>query len=117
MIRVDVDETEWDDDLRLLHNGVPFTGETVEKTPHGEVVAVSSYVNGREDGLSTEWYASGQLKARGVARLGVAVGLHESWHANGQPASVAEFDEEGNQLSLREWDEAGNLIKESINRR
>lgn len=113
MIRVDFDEVSWDDDSRVVHNGVWFTGEVVEKTRSGEIVAVTSYWNGVEDGQSTEWYPSGQLKARGVARYGQAVGAHQVWHPNGQLATEAVFDDEGHQLSRRAWDEAGNLIADS----
>lgn len=117
MLRVDFDEVGWDDNALVVHNGVPFTGEVVEKAPNGEIVAVTSYVNGREDGPSTEWYPSGQLKARGVARFGHAIGMHQVWHPNGQLAAETEFDDQGLQLSNREWDEAGNVIAEATYRR
>jgi antitoxin component YwqK of YwqJK toxin-antitoxin module len=113
MMRVDFDEVDWDESALLIHDGAPFTGEVVEKTADGAIVAVTSYVNGREDGPSTEWYPSGQVKARGEVRFGTAVGTHQVWHPNGQLAAETEFDDQGNRLSNREWDAAGNVIAES----
>lgn len=117
MNRVDFDQVDWDDFALVVHNGEPFTGEVVEKGPGGVIVAVTSYVNGREDGPSTEWYPSGQVKARGDARFGQAVGVHQVWHPNGQLAAETEFDDQGHQLSNREWDEAGNVTAESTSSR
>jgi antitoxin component YwqK of YwqJK toxin-antitoxin module len=116
MKRVDFSKVSWDEFALLIHDGEPFTGEVVEKTANGEIVAVTSYVNGREDGPSTEWYPSGQVKARGEARFGEAVGVHQVWHANGQLAAETVFDDQGKRLSNREWDEAGNVIAESTHR-
>ena len=87
-----------------------MTGEVVETTSTGANVAVTSYTDGREDGPSTEWYASGELKARGASRLGLAVGVHKEWHVNGQLAAETAFDDQGHQLSNREWNETGNEI-------
>jgi antitoxin component YwqK of YwqJK toxin-antitoxin module len=116
-MRVDFDEVNWDDDALVIHDGVPFTGEVVEKAPNGAIVAVTGYVDGYEDGPSTEWYPTGELKARGVTRLGRAVGVHQVWYRNGQLATERAFDGQGHQLSIREWDEAGYMLKESIYRR
>jgi antitoxin component YwqK of YwqJK toxin-antitoxin module len=116
-MRVDFDEVDWDDDLLLIHDGAPFTGEVVEKTRDGAVVAVTGYTDGYEDGPSTEWFPTGELKFHGVARRGWAVGVHQVWHRNGRLASERAFDDEGHQLSNREWDENGNLLEESIYRR
>lgn len=117
MKRVDFDEVDWDEFGLVVHDGEPVTGEVVERAPNGAIAAVTSYVNGREDGPSTEWYPSGQVKARGEVRFGEAVGVHQVWHANGQLAAETEFDDQGHRLSNREWDEAGNVISESFDRR
>lgn len=112
-MRVDLDEVSWDDGL-VVHDGVAFTGEVVEKAPDGGIVAVTTYVDGYPDGLSTEWYPSGQLKARGATRRARAVGLHQAWYPNGQLATERTFDDQGHPLSTREWGETGRLVKESI---
>ena len=95
MPRVDLDDVEWNDFALVTHNGEPFTGEVVEKTSTGAVVAVTDYTGGMEEGPSTEWYPSG---------------VHQEWHLDGHLAAETEFDDQGRQLSNREWDETGNEV-------
>jgi antitoxin component YwqK of YwqJK toxin-antitoxin module len=108
IMRVDLDQIQWDEFALVIYNGEPFTGEVVEKSPDGAIVAVTNYTDGLEDGPSTEWYPSGQLRARGLSRLGTAVGVHQEWHPNGRLAAETRFDDQGRQLSGEAWDEAGN---------
>jgi antitoxin component YwqK of YwqJK toxin-antitoxin module len=107
---INIDQAHHGDDLRLLYEGEPFTGEVVETAPNGRIVALTSYSNGMEDGPATQWYADGQLRAKGVVSSGRAVGLHRRWHRNGQLAAEQRYDDNGRELSVRTWDEAGNVI-------
>jgi antitoxin component YwqK of YwqJK toxin-antitoxin module len=116
MKRVDVDDLDWNDDLTVVYDGVPFTGEAVEQAPTGQIVTVTSYLDGVRHGPSTEWYTSGQMRAHGVTRYGMAVGVHKSWHPNGQLAKESVFDDAG-LVSREEWDEQGNPIPGSTYRR
>jgi antitoxin component YwqK of YwqJK toxin-antitoxin module len=116
-MRVNFDDTDMDDGLRTTYQGEWFTGEVVETDHAGNVTSLATYVNGREDGLSQEWYADGTLHHRGTVKRGIAVGTQSEWHPNGQLAKQLEFDDHGRQLSRRLWDPAGNLLEEHIYRR
>ncbi|MEV1159400.1 hypothetical protein AB0J27_28810 [Micromonospora chokoriensis] len=110
-MRVDYDDVETEDDLRVTYQGEPFTGEVVERSPQGQVIALTTYFEGMEDGPSAEWYPTGERKAEGNVRYGTAVGVHEEWHRNGNPASRVEFDDQGRMLSRQRWAEDGTPIE------
>ncbi|MDG4835724.1 hypothetical protein O7631_04245 [Micromonospora sp. WMMD967] len=110
-MRVDYDDVETEDDLRVTYQGEPFTGEVVERSPQGQVVALTTYFEGMEDGPSAEWYPTGERKAEGSVRYGTAVGVHEEWHRNGNLASRVEFDDQGRMLSQQRWAEDGTPIE------
>jgi hypothetical protein len=76
--RIDIDDADWDCSALLIHEGVLFTGEAFEKHPNGQVIAVTSYTNGREDGPSEEWYPTGELRARGSVSDGRPSGCTRS---------------------------------------
>ncbi len=115
-MRVEFDDVDTDDDTRVEYQGEPFTGEVVERAPDGQVIALTSYFNGVEDGPTTEWYPTGELKATGSVAHGRAVGLHEEWYRDGTLAAQDEFDERGRHLARRRWDEAGNPTEDKAYR-
>ncbi|MGC5306229.1 toxin-antitoxin system YwqK family antitoxin [Micromonospora zamorensis] len=113
-MRVEYDDVETEDDLRVTYQGELFTGEVVERSPQGQVIALTTYFKGMEDGLSAEWYPSGERKAEGSVRYGTAVGVHEEWHRNGNPAARIEFDDQGKLLSRHRWAEDGTPIESYV---
>ncbi|CCH15527.1 toxin-antitoxin system YwqK family antitoxin [Micromonospora lupini] len=113
-MRVEYDDVETEDDLRVTYQGDLFTGEVVERSPQGQVIAITTYFNGMEDGLSTEFYPSGERKAEGSARYGTAVGVHQEWHRNGNLAARLEFDDQGKLLSRHRWAEDGTPIESFV---
>jgi antitoxin component YwqK of YwqJK toxin-antitoxin module len=110
-VRVEYDDVKTEDDLRVTHQGEPFTGEVVERSPQGQVIAVTTYFNGMEDGSSTEWYPTGERRAAGSARYGLAVGVHEEWYRNGSLAIRSEFDDHGRLLSRHRWAPDGTPLE------
>ncbi|MGW3786101.1 toxin-antitoxin system YwqK family antitoxin [Micromonospora chokoriensis] len=113
-MRVEYDDVETEDDLRVSHQGELFTGEVVERSPQGQIIAITTYFKGIEDGPSAEWYPSGERRAEGSARYGTAVGVHEEWHRNGNPAARFEFDDQGKMLSRQRWAEDGTPIESYV---
>lgn len=109
-MRVGFDEVDIQDDLRVTHQGVPFTGEVVEHAPDGRIVALTTYFDGMEDGPYAEWYPTGEPKAAGTVRYGTAVGVHESWHRDGGLAGRDEFDDAGRLLRRLRWAADGTVI-------
>ncbi|HEY0639652.1 MAG TPA: hypothetical protein VGD67_18550 [Pseudonocardiaceae bacterium] len=111
-MRINVDEADWDDDQRLLHRGVPYTGEVYEAHANGRLVALTNYVAGREDGPDWMWYPDGTLRSQGQSRSGRAVGLVRDWHPNGTLAEERLFDEHGDLRARRRWSDDGTLLED-----
>lgn len=111
-MRVDFDDVDTEDDLKVTYQGRPFTGEVVERAPGGAIVAMTTYYEGMEDGPTAEWYPTGERKAEGVVRYGTAVGVHQTWHRNGAIATLDEFDDKGRLLLRRRWDESGRVVED-----
>ncbi|MEU7480618.1 hypothetical protein AB0A63_31885 [Lentzea sp. NPDC042327] len=94
----------------LLHDGEPFTGELEDTDAEGNVIALSSYVDGIEHGPQTEWYPSGEKQAEGRCHRGSPVGEWREWHRNGKLAEHDLFNVFGELVERRRWDEHGTLL-------
>jgi antitoxin component YwqK of YwqJK toxin-antitoxin module len=112
MERIDIqtDEVEWDDSARLLHRGVPFTGEAVTHNWLDEVTSLITYVDGIREGVQREWYDGEELKAERTIHNGRVVGPSREWRPNGQLAKEKRFDERGLLVSENLWDEDGQAV-------
>ena len=65
--RVDVDDLEYDLDQRVIGpDGLPFTGEAIERDANGNVLAIVTYRDGWKDGPEIHYYPNGQLKAERI---------------------------------------------------
>jgi antitoxin component YwqK of YwqJK toxin-antitoxin module len=111
-MQVNYDDIELDESDRAYLNDEPYTGEVIETTSTGQVVGLTTYYNGVEDGPSAEWYPTGERKAAGTITWGLPTGTHEEWHRNGTLATHSTFDDKGHLLTRRRWDENGTLIEE-----
>lgn len=107
---VDVDDPEIDGDLagRVTYRGELFTGQTVEYSPGGTRIALTSYIDGVEDGPSKEWYPDGRPLSEGMVKTGRAIGEWREWYPSGRLKQLDVFDDAGNHLSRTAWDEGGN---------
>ena len=114
MIRIDIDDPEVEGDLagRITFRGEPFTGEAAEYHPNGQQIALTTYVNGIDDGPSREWYPDGSLRVEGATHSGYAVGEWRQWFPDGRVLRMDVFDEEGNLQTRRAWNEAGEIVEE-----
>ena len=63
----------------------PFTGTAVASYPSGQQQIVVSYENGKPTGISSEWYANGQMKTE-QHFSGEDEGRIRDWHENGEVA-------------------------------
>ncbi|MBF6289201.1 hypothetical protein IU457_23840 [Nocardia cyriacigeorgica] len=93
-IDLNIDETDSGDDLRLMYNGEPFTGEAVESVGD-QLLSQEFYVDGIAHGTTREWWPNGQLKMEGQLRHGLECGVFRRWHENGQLAAEKQFDDFG----------------------
>lgn len=108
MNRVDTDDEglEFDDvDLLTLYKGVPFTGEIVESDGKGNVVHLSSYRDGLQEGPECSWYPNGRLKLEGEMKEGLPRGVWRRWDLNGRMTRESEFDDSGRRIRFWERSE------------
>ncbi|WP_018753579.1 toxin-antitoxin system YwqK family antitoxin [Paenibacillus sanguinis] len=98
-----------DDSDMVLYNDNPFSGLAYELYPNGQIMHVTSYKNGFEDGVCREWYASGEIKCEFEMNRGRIHGDRKYWHRNGSIKSIAHY-ELAFELDYTEWDEHGNLL-------
>lgn len=110
-MQVNTNDTDWDELGRVVHDGVPYTGEIVETDKNGVLVGRRTLINGRQNGLEQRWHPSGALKAELVTDMGRVVGTAKEWHENGVLAFERIFDERGVLMTINQWDESGNPVE------
>ena len=69
----------------LPNESEPFTGTAVASYPSGQQQIVVSYENGKPSGISSEWYANGQMKSE-QHFSGEDEGRIRDWYENGEVA-------------------------------
>ncbi|HEY4459878.1 MAG TPA: hypothetical protein VGN81_36545 [Pseudonocardiaceae bacterium] len=106
-MRINDDDTDMDESLRILYQGELFTGEVVETDDDGTVIRLNTYRDGRVDGVQREWFNDGMLRSEYQASMGFPAGESREWHENGQLALRQEFDEYGVLRKREVWDEHG----------
>ncbi|MEU4446035.1 hypothetical protein AB0K14_31805 [Actinosynnema sp. NPDC050801] len=111
-MRVNSEETTMDSASRVLHQGLPFTGEVVDTDGQGLTLGITGYQDGLEHGPQFEWYADGAKRLEGQSDRGSAVGEWRQWHANGRLAEYTLFNKYGELIHLQRWDEDGTLLEE-----
>jgi|SRR5689334_8904002 MORN repeat protein len=106
-VRVNEDDLEWDEDMRLLA-GTPFSGVGFALYDDGSLRSESPYRDGFEEGTCREWHPNGRLRREWNAVRGCATELTE-WHENGVVKCAGRY-EYGAEIEYREWDDAGALL-------
>ncbi|MEU1985381.1 hypothetical protein [Nocardia sp. NPDC019395] len=107
-IDLNLDATSVDGDLRLEHNGQPFTGEVVEELVPGQLLSQEFYVDGLPHGSTREWWPDGHLKSEGENYRGKPRGVLRRWHPDGRPDTMSLFDENGELSAVKKWDRHGS---------
>ncbi len=105
--RLNIEDLEHDEDLRLTHDGRPVDGEVVRLDAAGRVVESVTYKGGIQSGWTREYHPDGSLRAEYWYVGGTRRGTGREWHPNGRLRAEVEYLQ-GRVLSRREWDEAGN---------
>ncbi|QBI52222.1 toxin-antitoxin system YwqK family antitoxin [Streptomonospora litoralis] len=111
MRRIRHDEADATGGGFALYRGEPYTGEIAEVLDSGEMVALSTYAQGVEDGPWQRWYPDGTKRVEGRYRDGAAVGVWREWHPSGVLAGETFYSPEGRKLTTRRWDESGALVE------
>jgi antitoxin component YwqK of YwqJK toxin-antitoxin module len=107
MMRVMLNEADFNDDDRLTYGGQLFTGVAVEVGSDGVLLAESTYRDGVHDGPGRAFRDDGSVRAEDNYHFGILVESRE-WHRNGQLAYEVHNDEFGRMLSEQRWNEDGS---------
>ena len=83
----------------------------MELNSNGTIIALTTYVDGHEDGPSLEWYPDGNLKEEGLVRRYKPVGTWRNLHQNGRLAREEQVSNEGDVVVRRRWKEEGGRIE------
>ncbi len=75
----------------LVVDGVPFTGELVDRYPNGQWIYQRSFRDGREDGVHTGWWEDGRLHFVYTYSNGVLEGEAREWYRDGSPYRVFHY--------------------------
>lgn len=65
---------------------------------------------GREHGIATTYFSDGKLESRGQWRDGLPVGVHNSYHPNGEVSIRQVYTDTGVLLSTQQFNEQGVLV-------
>ena len=78
-MRVNIDDTDFDDGLRYFYKGEPLTGEAVETDPDGNMIEITTFRNGVEEGRSWHGTRTAHANTRACCRMGIP----SAWCASG----------------------------------
>lgn len=107
MLRVNLSDTVEGDFALVYHNGEEFSGEAVDVSDDGKIIALLTYRDGILNGPHWENHPDGSRAEEGTYTDGRATGVYRAWHPNGQPSKYYEFDERGNIAVKMSWDANG----------
>jgi len=112
MLRLNYDELdneEWGE--YYLWQGQPFTGIAYELHPNGQVWSEVEMMEGMENGIVRQWYASGKQRLDGYGKQVERYSWSKEWFENGvlKRVSISEWNV---QIKEKIWDEQGQLISD-----
>ncbi|NZA25579.1 hypothetical protein H0E84_04225 [Luteimonas sp. SJ-92] len=84
-------------------------GQSLLFTAEGRLVEKAVYRHDELHGVLTRYGSAGGITEQGSYETGTPVGVHRTWHDDGQPKSVREFDDAGKAVDERRFDAAGLL--------
>ncbi|MGC4022562.1 MAG: hypothetical protein QM734_11755 [Cyclobacteriaceae bacterium] len=80
-----------------------FSGWTYELFPSGDTLSLTPYLNGKEEGISRQWYANKQLKERRFFHEGKKEGEHIGWYENGFLKFIYNYKNDVYHGHVKEW--------------
>ncbi|WP_157489047.1 hypothetical protein [Pseudofrankia sp. DC12] len=108
-VRVLDSDLDYDSDLVYSYRGQPFTGVGYDDVP-GHGLSEISYVDGRQEGSSRDWYPSGNLQAETFYKRNMRHGPNREYREDGSIA-LDEYYEFGVRVSSRTIDENGSVVE------
>ena len=92
---------------------VGYTGKVFKLHKNGQVMLKGQLIEGKADGLWTEWYEDGQKKAEDNRKNGKREGLLVVWYPNGQKQMELTRKDDKIDGKWTEWYENGHKKSES----
>ena len=91
----------------------PYSGWGKEMYDSGQVKALRSYKDGKQDGRATSWYENGQKGDEGTFKDGKMEGLAISWYENGQKMAEITYKDGKPDGPYTSWHENGQKEDET----
>ena len=115
---IDAEDLEWrgeeGDELAFTPNSeTPYTGWVRDMHENQRINILGQYVDGKQHGLSTEWYESGKKKSEGSFKDNEKQGLYRWWHENGKKKYEVTYKDGKEHGLLTAWSENGKKISEA----
>jgi antitoxin component YwqK of YwqJK toxin-antitoxin module len=110
---VDWSQLEERDDIRYKTGSeTPYSGAVVSFNSNGQKKLAGNFVNGKEEGLFTEWYQNGQKISEVKYVNGEPEGLETRWHRNGQKQSEINYINGKKEGLETRWNKNGKKHRE-----
>lgn len=106
---VNIDDIEYTDDLFVIYEGEPFTGEVVDYYADGQLRKIETYGNGIPRGPERTFYPDGSIKSEYWNVDGGWHGIGRTWFPNGQPESETRYDH-AEVVERKRWSEDGTEL-------
>lgn len=94
----------------LFYRNTKFTGAVYELDTEGDTLAVSSFLDGLQDGISTKWYSNRRLMEIRSYTQGRKSGKQIAYFENGGKKFEFVAQDDRYEGELKEWNAEGNLI-------
>lgn len=95
----------------LFHEGVLFTGASLDVYPDGQPAERTDYVGGIRHGFQRKWFADGLLSFERAYAEGKPHGETKSWWINGNLRSVGRYEHGVGQGFQEQWYKSGAKFK------
>jgi antitoxin component YwqK of YwqJK toxin-antitoxin module len=97
----------------LLYKQQPFTGVVFSLfNNRKDTSSVSSFLNGKENGIWKKWYAPGKLKEQREFKDGFKAGTCATYWENGNKKELYLFNKDEYDGTCYEWDSNGKVARE-----
>ncbi|HVT85533.1 MAG TPA: hypothetical protein VHD35_10030 [Chitinophagaceae bacterium] len=89
----------------------PFSGWQYQLFDNGDTAYLFPFINGKENGVATQWYPGKKLKEVRQYEKGNKTGEHRGWWENGRLRFDYHFSNDLYEGSVEEWYETGQLFR------
>jgi antitoxin component YwqK of YwqJK toxin-antitoxin module len=95
----------------LYFNGSLFTGSAYELFENGDTAKITSYKNGKQDGVMKWWYPNKQLAQKRFFVDGRKEGIHKGWWPDGRIKFEYHFANDEYEGEVKEWYNTGKVFR------